>query len=75
MSDPARDDLLRLRDVHGQRLSTIETRLREIERDLSEFDGWLVRRFNAIDEHFYAVGVKLDAVLANLDIPHNDDGS
>lgn len=52
---PVRDELLALRDVHGARLSAIDARLTAIERDTSETESWLVRRFDAIDGSLAAI--------------------
>lgn len=43
MTDHARDDLTRLRDVHGQRLSAIEVRLGSVEHELIEISRWMMR--------------------------------
>jgi hypothetical protein len=56
---PVRDELLALRDVHGARLASIDARLAAIERDVSETESWIDRRFDAIDDD-------LDTVLTQI---------
>lgn len=47
---PVRDELLALRDAYGLRLSAIEARLGQIERDLSENESWIARRLGDVDD-------------------------
>ena len=47
---PVRDELLAMRDVHGARLSAIEARLADVERNTSETESWIERRLSRIDD-------------------------
>ena len=63
---PVRDELLTMRDVYGARLDAIDARLRSIEGDLSETNGWVERRFRDIDRNVAAVHERLDGIIAML---------
>lgn len=60
---PVRDELIRLRDVHGLRLDAIDGRLRAIEFELSETTSWIERRLTDVDNELGDIKRQLEAIL------------